>query len=148
MPTREDTNPTQQTPTSGGTNQYNVSPTISPDILSTISTSTAIKTFGAQTKDPNKQKTIIGDQSATSTIQGRRDELNQKEKQAGIEKDNIKAKAQDDYNLGQITAEQRSDIEDNADFSYKTETDAISAVNAIYQSLDAVNLFVLDKDYL
>jgi hypothetical protein len=125
MPTREDTNPTQQTPTSGGTNQYNVSPAISPDILGTISTSTAIKTFGAQTKDPNKQKTIIGDQSATSTIQVRKDELTQREKQAGIDKDNTIAKAQNDYNSGQITAEQRSDIEANANFTYDTEIAAI-----------------------
>ena len=125
MPTTEDKNPTQQTSTSGGTNQYNISPAISPDILNTISTSTAIKTFGAQTKDPNKQKTIIGDQSATANIQTRKDELTQREKQAGIEKDNTIAKAQDDYNSGQITVEQRSDIEANANFSYKTETDAI-----------------------
>jgi len=125
MPTREDQYPTQQTPTSGGTNQYNVSPAISSDILSTISTSTAIKTFGDQTRDKNKQKTIIGDQSATSTIQDRKNELTQREKQAGIEKDNTIAKAQDDYNSGQITAEQRSDIEANANFSYDTEIAAI-----------------------
>ena len=125
MPTREDQYPTQQTPTSGGPNQYNVSPAISSDILSTISTSTAIKTFGDQTRDKNKQKTIIGDQSATSTIQDRKNELTQREKQAGIEKDNTIAKAQDDYNSGQITSEQRSDIEANANFSYDTEIAAI-----------------------
>jgi hypothetical protein len=125
MPTTEDKNPTQQTPTSKGTNQYNVAPVISPDILGTISTSTAIKTFGAQTKDLNKQKTIIGDQSATSNIQTQKDELTQREKQAGIEKDNTIAKAQDDYNSGQITLEQRSDIEANANFSYDTEMEAI-----------------------
>ena len=125
MSTTEDKNPTQQTPTNGGTNQYNVAPVISSDILGTISTSTAIKTFGAQTKDPNKQKTIIGDQSATSTIQGRREELNQREKQAGINKDNTIAKAQDDYNTGQIDLEQRSNIESHAEFDYGVETDAI-----------------------
>jgi hypothetical protein len=32
----------------------------------------------------------------------------------------------------------------SSEIYWKTETDAISAVNAIYQSLDAVNLFVLD----
>jgi hypothetical protein len=103
----------------------NISSVVSPDILNTISTSTAIKTFGSQTKDLNKQKTIIGDQSATSTIQGRKDELTQKEQQAGIEKDNTIAKAQNDYNSGQITLEQRSDIEANADFTYGVEIDAI-----------------------
>jgi hypothetical protein len=32
----------------------------------------------------------------------------------------------------------------SSEIYWKTETDAISAVNGIYQSLDAVNLFVLD----
>jgi hypothetical protein len=125
MSTTEDKNPTQQTSTSGGTNQYNISPVISPDILGVISTSTAIKTFGAQTKDSNKQKTIVGDQSATATIQDRREELNQREKQAGINKNNTIAKAQDDYNTGQIDLEKRNFIESHAEFNYGVETKAI-----------------------
>jgi hypothetical protein len=103
----------------------NISSVVSPDILNTISTSTAIKTFGSQTKDLNKQKTIIGDQTPTLDLQGRKDELTQKEQQAGIEKDNTIAKAQNDYNSGQITLEQRSDIEASANFAYDAEIEAI-----------------------
>ncbi len=49
-------------------NTTNISPVVSPDILKVISTSTAIKTFGAQTKDKNKETTIIGDQTKTAEL--------------------------------------------------------------------------------
>jgi hypothetical protein len=106
-------------------NTTNIAPVISPDILKAISASTAIKTFGSQLKDKNKETLIIGNQSKTATIDTGLDDLTRKEIQAGINKDNTIQKAQSDINTNQITQEQYNDIIISANFTYETEIAAI-----------------------
>jgi hypothetical protein len=107
-------------------NTTNISPVISPDILKTISASTAIKTFGSQLKDKNKETVIIGNQSKTANIDTELDSLTKKEIQAGINKDNTIQKAQSDFNTNQITQDQYNDIIISANFTYETEIATIS----------------------
>jgi hypothetical protein len=107
-------------------NTTNISPVISPDILKTISSSTAIKTFGSQLKDKNKETVIIGNQSKTANIDTELDDLTKKEIQAGINKDNTIQKAQSDFNTNQITQDQYNDIIISANFTYETEIATIS----------------------
>ena len=107
-------------------NTTNIAPVVSPDILKTISASTAIKTFGSQLKDKNKETLIIGNQSKTANIDTELDDLTKKEIQAGVNKDNTIQKAQSDLNTNQITQEQYNDITISANFTYETEIAAIN----------------------
>jgi hypothetical protein len=54
---------------SKSTNNINVSSVVSPDILKTISTSTAIKTFGSQLKDEAKEKIISSPRGKIAQLQ-------------------------------------------------------------------------------
>jgi len=114
-------------------NTTNISPVVSPDILKTISASTAIKTFGSQLKDKNKETIIIGNQSKTANIDTELDSLTKKEIQAGTNKDNTIQKAQSDFNTNQITQDQYNDIIISANFTYETE---IAAINIQRQKLE------------
>jgi len=107
-------------------NTTNIAPVISPDILKTISASTAIKTFGSQLKDKNKETLIIGNQSKTANIDTELDDLTKKEIQAGTNKDNTIQKAQSDFNTNQITQDQYNDVIVSANFTYETEVAAIN----------------------
>ena len=107
-------------------NTTNIAPVISPDILKTISASTAIKTFGSQLKDKNKETLIIGNQSKTANIDTELDDLTKKEIQAGANKDNTIQKAQSDLNTNQITQEQYNNITVSANFTYETEIATIN----------------------
>jgi hypothetical protein len=107
-------------------NTTNIAPVVSPDILKTISASTAIKTFGSQLKDKNKEILIIGNQSKTANIDIELDDLTKKEIQAGANKNNTIQKAQSDLNTNQITQEQYNDITISANFTYETEIAAIN----------------------
>lgn len=64
-------------------NNINISPIISPDVLKTISDSTAIKTFGSQLKDKAKEKTTVYFKN-----------------KAGELTDEINLKVQEEINLG------------------------------------------------
>ena len=114
-------------------NTTNIAPVVSPDILKTISASTAIKTFGSQLKDKNKETLIIGNQSKTANIDTELDDLTRKEIQAGTNKDNTIQKAQSDFNTNQITQEQYNGIIVSANFTYETE---IAAINIQRQKLE------------
>ena len=107
-------------------NTTNISPIISPDILKTLSVSTVVKAFGAQTKDKGKELVIIGNQTKTADLNSELDSLTQKEQQAGINKDNTIQKAQADFNSKQITQEQYNAVVISADVSYQAEVDAIN----------------------
>jgi hypothetical protein len=107
-------------------NTTNIAPVVSPDILKTISASTAIKTFGSQLKDKNKETLIIGNQSKTANIDTELDDLTKKEIQAGANKDNTIQKAQSDLNTNQITQEQYNNITVSANFTYETEIATIN----------------------
>ena len=127
-------------------NTTNISPVISPDILKTISASTAIKTFGSQTKDQNKETLIVGNQTKTAGIDQQINDLNQKEQQAGINKDNTIQKAQNDFNTNQITQDQYSDIIISTQFSYKAETDVIKIQRLkLKQDIENIENNPLDK---
>ena len=54
---------------SKSTNNINVSSVVSPDILKTISTSTAINTFGSQLKDEAKEKIISSPRGKIAQLQ-------------------------------------------------------------------------------
>jgi hypothetical protein len=114
-------------------NTTNIAPVVSPDILKTISASTAIKTFGSQLKDKNKETLIIGNQSKTANIDTELDDLTKKEIQAGANKDNTIQKAQSDLNTNQITQEQYNNITVSANFTYETE---IATINIQRQKLE------------
>jgi hypothetical protein len=127
-------------------NTTNIAPVVSPDILKTISASTAIKTFGAQTKDQNKEILIVGNQTKTAEIDNELESLTQKEKQAGINKDNTIQKAQSDLNTNQITQEQYNDIIISANFTYETEITTIDVQRQkLEQDRQNINNNPLDK---
>jgi len=107
-------------------NTTNIAPVVSPDILKTISAATAIKTFGSQLKDKNKETLIVGNQSKTANIDTELDNLTKKEIQAGENKDNTIQKAQSDFNTNQITQEQYNDVIISANFTYETEIATIN----------------------
>lgn len=106
-------------------NTTNISPVVSPDILKVISAATAIKTFGAQTKDKNKETTIIGDQTKTAELNKESEILDQKEKQAGLNYQNTIENAVYQLNTNQITQDQYNEIYKQAEITYKAEKDAI-----------------------
>jgi hypothetical protein len=114
-------------------NTTNIAPVVSPDILKTISAATAIKTFGSQLKDKNKETLIIGNQSKTANIDTGLDDLTKKEIQAGENKDSTIQKAQSDFNTNQITQEQYNDIIISANFTYDT---TVASINIQRQKLE------------
>jgi hypothetical protein len=106
-------------------NTTNISPVVSPDILKTISASTAIKTFGSQLKDKNKETLIVGNQSKTANIDNELDDLTKKEIQAGINKDDTIQRAQYELNTNQINQKQYDAIYEQANVTYDGEKAAI-----------------------
>jgi hypothetical protein len=107
-------------------NKINVAPVISPDILKTISAATAIKTFGSQLIDKNKEKLIVGNQSKTGQLDNELQALTIKEQQAGETQKATVEKAQKDYNSKQITEKQYNDIKAAAEVAYRAEIAAIN----------------------
>jgi len=99
-------------------NKLNIASVISPDIIKIISAATAIKTFGAQTKDKNKETLIVGNQTKTAELDAELESLTLKEQQAGINKDNTIQLAQYNLNTNQITQEQYNNIIINAEKNY------------------------------
>jgi len=65
-------------------NKINISSVISPDILKTISISTAIKTFGDQVKNKAKEKVISYAQGKVGELTSQLEQLVKDEIQAGI----------------------------------------------------------------
>lgn len=100
-------------------NTTNIAPVVSPDILKTISASTAIKTFGSQTKDKNKETLIIGNQSKTANIDTELDDLTKKEIQAGETLDTTIQTALYKFDTIQITEDQYNSIVFDANITYE-----------------------------
>lgn len=100
-------------------NTTNISPIVSPDILKTISASTAIKTFGSQTKNQNKETLIVGNQTKTANIDNELEVLTQKEKQAGETLDTTIQTALYKFNTIQITEDQYNNIVFDANITYE-----------------------------
>jgi hypothetical protein len=105
--------------------KINITSVISPDILKTISAATAIKTFGSQLIDKNKEKLIVGNQSKIGQLNDKLQALTVKEQQAGETQKTTVEKAQKDYNSKQITEKQYNDIKATAEVAYKAEIAAI-----------------------
>lgn len=106
-------------------NTTNIAPVVSPDILKTISASTAIKTFGSQTKDQNKEILIVGNQTKTAGIDNELEILTQKEKQAGETLDTTIQTALYKFDTYQITQDQYDDIVFSANLNYNLTVKAI-----------------------
>jgi hypothetical protein len=100
-------------------NTTNIAPVVSPDILKTISASTAIKTFGSQLKDKNKETLIIGNQSKTANIDTELDDLTKKEIQAGETLDTTIQTALYKFDTIQITEDQYNSIVFDANITYE-----------------------------
>ena len=117
-----------------GTN-LNISSVISPDVLKTISQSTAIKTFGDQLKDTAKEKIISVVRNKTTELEGEIEKL-------------IKQRIQLD--LDHPTELKRLEIlHNNKEITDKQYKVAVEAENKAYQKqLDAINAQItkLKKD--
>jgi hypothetical protein len=91
-------------------NNVNIASVISPDIVSTISKSSSIKSFGAQSKDKSKEILIVGDQTKTAQIDNELNSLTEKEQKAGEEKSKTEQEALYKFNTKQITQDQYNKI--------------------------------------
>ena len=106
-------------------NTTNIAPVISPDILKTLSAATAIKAFGSQLKDKNKETLIVGNQTKTEELNNELNSLTEREQQAGINKDTTIRKAQSDLNTNQITQDKYNKIYEQANVTYNAEIASI-----------------------
>jgi hypothetical protein len=110
-----------------GKKDINIAPILPTDIISTISDSLPIKSFGAQLKDKAKETLIIGDQTKIANLKSEIDLLVQKEQKAGIEKSKIEQDALYKLNTKQITQEQYNKLIEAASLSLV----AIQTINNI-----------------
>jgi hypothetical protein len=116
-------------------NNVNIASVISPDIVSTISKSSSIKSFGAQSKDKSKEILIVGDQTKTAQIDNELDSLTEKEQKAGEEKSKTEQEALYKFNTKQITQDQ-----------YNKITEATSVALLASKALIDINRAKLQKD--
>jgi hypothetical protein len=127
-------------------NTTNIAPVVSPDILKTISASTAIKTFGSQTKDQNKETLIIGNQSKTANIDTELDDLTKKEIQVGETLYTTIQTALYKFDTIQITEDQYNSIIFDANITYEA---TLFTINVQRQKLEQdkqnINNNPLDK---
>ena len=114
-------------------NKINIAPVISPDILKTISAATAIKTFGSQLVNKNKETLVVGNQTKTAQINDELQALNVQEQKAGETQKTTVEKAQKDYNTKQITKKQYSEIKLTAQIAYEKEVASINLKRAKLQ---------------
>jgi len=111
-------------------NKLNVAPVISPDILKTISAATAIKTFGAQLVNKNKETLVVGNQTKTNQINNELQALDLQEQKAGETQKSTIEKAQKDYNTNQITQKEYKDIQKTSQIAYEKEIASINLKRA------------------
>jgi hypothetical protein len=90
-------------------NTSNISSVISPDILKTISTSTAIKTFGDQLKNKAKEKVIVINRDKKGELEAEKNKLIEDERQAGINHENELKRLETLYQQGQIPTKEEYD---------------------------------------
>jgi hypothetical protein len=99
----------------------NISPVISPDILKTISASSAIKTFGDQLKDKAKEIIISIPRNKTSDLQNQIENLTEKEIQSGVDYNNSLKRLSTLLNQKQITVEQYNTAVNSETLSYNEQ---------------------------
>ena len=102
-------------------NTTNISPVISSDILKTISTATAIKSFGVQLKNQKKETVIVGNQTKKAEIQVEINKLTKESEQLGDEESITKENAIYAVNSNQISQDQYNSITKAAEISTKAK---------------------------
>ena len=91
-------------------NTINISSILSPDILKTVSSATAIKSFGAQLKNQKKETVIVGNQTKKADIQVEIDKLIKESKQLGEKESTTKENAIYALDSNQISQEEYNNI--------------------------------------
>jgi hypothetical protein len=121
-------------------NKSNVSSIISPDVLKTISASAAIKVFGDQLKNKNKEKVIAVNRDKKGELEAEKNKLIEDERQAGINHENELKKLENKYQQGQITKEQYDDAVLAENEAYKKQEDSFKLQKEkINKDIDNIN---------
>jgi hypothetical protein len=111
-----------------GKKNINIAAILPPDIVSTISDSLPIESFGAQLKDKAKEILVVGNQTKIADLKAEIDLLVQKEQKAGVEKSKTEQEALYKLNTKQITQEQYNKLVEAASISL-VATQAITNIN-------------------
>ena len=90
-------------------NNLNVGSVVSPDVLKTISASTAIKTFGDQLKDKAKEKVVAVIRDKAGELASNLEQVIKDEYQAGIDHNNELKRLETLYQQGQIPTKEEYD---------------------------------------
>ena len=90
-------------------NDLNVGSVVSPDVLKTISTSTAIKTFGDQLKNKAKEKVVAVIRDKAGELTSNLEQVIKDEQQAGIDHNNELKRLETLYQQGQIPTKEEYD---------------------------------------
>ena len=120
-------------------NTSNISSVISPDVLKTISSSAAIKTFGDQLKNKSKEKVVVVNRNKTGELEAERDQLIEDERQAGINHENELKRLETVYkNLPKEQYDEAVRIENEA---YSKQQDSFKLkITKINKDIDNINL--------
>ena len=119
-------------------NTSNISSVISPDVLKTISSSAAIKTFGDQLKNKSKEKVVVVNRNKTGELEAERDQLIEDERQAGINHENELKRLETVYkNLPKEQYDEAVRIENEA---YSKQQDSFKLkITKINKDIDNIN---------
>jgi hypothetical protein len=90
-------------------NNLNVGSVVSPDVLKTISTSTAIKTFGDQLKNKAKEKVVAVIRDKAGELASNLEQVIKDEQQAKIDHNNELKRLETLYQQGQIPTQKQYD---------------------------------------
>jgi hypothetical protein len=112
-------------------NNLNVGSVVSPDVLKTISTSTAIKTFGDQLKNKAKEKVVAVIRDKAGELASNLEQVIKDEQQAKIDHNNELKRLETLYQQGQIPTQKQYD-------------DAVLAENEAYKKQE--DSFKLQKE--
>ena len=104
----------------------NISSVISPDVLKTISVSTAIKTFGDQLKDKAKEKVVAVLRDKAGELASNLEQVIKEEHQAGIDHNNELKRLETIYQQGQITKEQYDEAVLKENDAYKKQQESFN----------------------
>jgi hypothetical protein len=118
----------------------NISPVISPDILKTISSSSAIKTFGDQLKNKSKEKVVVVNRNKAGELEIEKNQLIEDERQAGINHENELKRLETLYQQGQIPKEQYDDAVRTENEAYSKQQDSFKLnITKINKDIDDIN---------
>ena len=123
-------------------NNLNVGSVVSPDVLKTISTSSAIKTFGDQLKNKAKEKVIAVIRNKAGELEIEKNQLIEDERQAGINHENELKRLETLYQQGQITTkEQYDEAVRTENEAYSKQQDSFKLnITKINKDIDDINL--------